>query len=166
MSGADFILEWCKVSSYGQYYNVMTRVGLSCRTVQRQPPMRGRRWANYGFESWRMRGASSLGTIRTTPYCYHRAVCKCIGILRYSERPRATTTEQPPDRRISSTARSIGEWKPLITILSVWAISCAHRLARSSASGGAVRDAKKATKYLFNNSLLPDKSIKKRRPLH
>ena len=85
----------------------------------------------------------------------------CVGILRYSERPRATTTEQPPERRISSTARSIGEWKPLITILSVWAISCAHRLARSRASGGAVRDAKKATKYLSNNSLLPDKSIKK-----
>ena len=48
-----------------------------------------------------------------------------------------------------------------MTILSVWAISCAQRVASSSASGGALREAKNATKGLSNKSLFPDKSIKK-----
>ena len=48
-----------------------------------------------------------------------------------------------------------------MTILSVCAISCAQRVASSSASGGALREAKNATKGLSNKSLFPDKSIKK-----
>ena len=72
------ILIFCKVSSFGLCYNVMTRVGLSCRTVQRRPPMRGRQRANYGFESWKTMGARSLGTIRTTPYCYHKQLASAL----------------------------------------------------------------------------------------
>ena len=62
---------------------------------------------------------------------------------------------------MSNTARSIGEWNPLMTTLLVWAISCAQRVASSSASGGALREAKKATKGLSKSSVFPDKSIKK-----
>ena len=50
-----------------------------------------------------------------------------------------------------------------MTILSVWAIFCAQRVASSSASGGALREAKNATKGLSKSSVFPDKSIKKRR---
>ena len=68
-------------------YNVMMRVGLSCRTVQRQPPMRGRRWANYGFESWIMRGVSSFGMIRTTPYYYHKQLANAVGFCGIENAP-------------------------------------------------------------------------------
>ena len=91
MSGADFILEWCKVSSYVLCYNVMTRVGLSCRMGRRQLPMRDRQWANYGFESWRTMGVSSLGMIRTIPYYYHKQFASALGffgIVNAPERPR------------------------------------------------------------------------------
>ena len=151
------------MSSYGQCYNVVTRVGLSCRMGQRGLPRRGRQWANYGFESWRMRGVSSLGTTRTTPYCYHKQPASALGFCGIGNAP--MRPQQNSHWRAKYQAQ-LARLKPLITILSVWAISCAHRLARSRASGGAVRDAKKATKYLSNNSLLPDKSIKKRRLLH
>lgn len=50
-----------------------------------------------------------------------------------------------------------------MTTLWEWAISCAQQVASARASGGAVREAKKATNSLSNNSLFPDKSIKKRR---
>jgi len=73
------ILIFCKVSSYVLCYNVMTRVGLSCRMGQRQPPRQGRQRANYGFESWKTMGARSLGTIRTTPYCYHKPIASALG---------------------------------------------------------------------------------------
>ena len=92
-----------------------------------------------------------------------KATCICAGTLRYSARPSATTTGRLCASRMSSTLRSMGEWKPLMTTLFCSAISCAQRVARVSASGGAVRDAKNATKELSNNSLFPDKSIKKRR---
>jgi len=57
----------------------------------------------------------------------------------------------------------MGEWKPLMTILSVVAISLAQRVARPRASGGELREAKNATNRLLSKSLFPDKSIKKRR---
>ena len=78
---------FCKVSSYGLCYNVMTRVGLSCRTGQRRPPMRGRQRANYGFESWKTMGASGLGTIRTTPYCNHRQPASALGFCGIANAP-------------------------------------------------------------------------------
>ena len=53
-----------------------------------------------------------------------------------------------------------------MTTFSVWAIACAQRVASSSASDGALREAKKAAKGLSNKSLFPDKSIKKAQALH
>ena len=118
MSGADFILGWCKVSSYGQYYNVMTRVGLSCRMGQRRLPMRGRRLANYGFESWRMRGVSSLGTIRTTPYCYHKQPASALGFcdtVNVPERPQQNSRWQGVYRaqlaRLESESRQLQSYQ-------------------------------------------------------
>ena len=55
----------------------------------------------------------------------------------------------------------MGEWKPLATIFSVLAISCAQQVARARAWGGELRDAKNATNSLSSNSLFPDKFIKK-----
>ena len=72
-----------------------------------------------------------------------------------------TTTEHPSASSVSSTARSMGEWKPLATIFSVLAISCAQRVARARAWGGELRDAKNATNSLSSNPLFPDKFIKK-----
>ena len=72
-----------------------------------------------------------------------------------------TTLEHPSVSTVSSTARSMGEWKPLATIFSVLAISCAQRVARARAWGGELRDAKNATNSLSSNPLFPDKFIKK-----
>ena len=87
---------------------------------------------------------SSLGTIRTTPYCYHKLLAGALGFCGIENAP-----ERPQQN---------SHWRAKYQVRE---ISYAHRLARSNASDGAVRDAKKATKYLSNNSLLPDKSIKK-----
>ena len=49
-----------------------------------------------------------------------------------------------------------------MTTLLVWAISCAQQVASSGASGGALREAKNATKGLSNKSLFPDNFYKKK----
>jgi hypothetical protein len=46
----------------------------------------------------------------------------------------------------------MGEWKPLMTILSLWTISSTQREVASRASDEALREAKKATNGLFSKS--------------
>ena len=68
-------------------YNIMTRVGLSYRMGRRRLPRRGRQRANYGFESWIMRGVSSFGMIRTTPYRYHKQLASAVGFCDIENAP-------------------------------------------------------------------------------
>ena len=81
------IPTFCKVKNYVLCYNIMTIVGLSCRMGRRQLPMRGRQRANYGFESWIIRGVSSFGMIRTTPYCYHKQFASAVGFCGIENAP-------------------------------------------------------------------------------
>ena len=77
-----------------------------------------------------------------------------MGILRYNERPSVTTTELPRGSRMSNTARSIGEWNPLMTTLLVWAISYTQQVASSGASGGALRIKKRTLQQYRDDGLV------------
>ena len=83
--------------------------------------------------------------------------------------------ECPPKRKNHGTLAfqqvvqnlfSSGEWKPLITTLSVWQIDSAHCSANCVSCGVAFREAKNATNRLSSKSLFPDKSIKKAQALY
>ena len=81
----------------------------------------------------------------------------------YKARPNAITTGCRCSRRKFSISFSSGEWKPLITTLSVWQMDSAHWCASWTSCGVALREAKNATSGLSKSSVFPDKSIKKRR---
>ena len=69
-------------------------------------------------------------------------------------------------RRKCKISFSSGEWKPLITTLSVWQMDSAHWRASWASCGVALREAKNATSGLSKSSVFPDKSIKKAQALH
>ena len=81
-----FILEWCRVLNE-RWCSATLKVGLNCRTVRRRPPRRGSWRANYGFESWRMRGVSGPWTKQTTPYCYHKQSASVLGFYGIGNAP-------------------------------------------------------------------------------
>ena len=79
----------------------------------------------------------------------------------YNALPNAITTGCWRSRRKCKISFSRGEWKPLITTLSVLHMDSAHWRASWASCGVALREAKNATSGLSNKSLFPDKSIKK-----